>query len=333
MQHLFHLAPIISHLALYWYFWELLYIESSSAITVADKNTKTFGSRLAGLVSKFSTWFSATHMIMELVQAARKVLSNVVEIDAALTQLKIVTGATDSEMERFLSNSIQLSKELGQSVTDVLKSIETFSRLGYDLGDSTQLAKYANILANVAAVDTETATTGLTSIIKGFNMDVSNSEHVADVLIEVGQKYAVSAGEMIEAYEKSGAALSATNTSFEKSAGLIAAANAAVQNSSTVGTALKTISARIRGSKTDLEELGEDTSELAEGFSKYAAEIKALTGFDILKAGTTDTYKDLYDIFEGISRVWDDLSETQQSRRSFGAGRQHSRSRKRLRIP
>jgi len=251
---------------------------------------------------------------MELVRAARKVLSNVVEIDAALTQLKIVTGATDSEMERFLSNSIQLSKELGQSVTDVLKSIETFSRLGYDLADSTQLAKYANILANVAAVDTQAATTGLTSIIKGFNMDVSNSEHVADVLIEVGQKYAVSAGEMIEAYEKSGAALSAANTSFEKSAGLIAAANSAVQNSSTVGTALKTISARIRGAKTELEELGEDTSDLAQGFSKYAGEIRALTGFDIMKAGSADTYKDLYDIFEGISRVWDDLSETQQAR-------------------
>ena len=43
---------------------------------------------------------------------------------------------------------------------------------------------------------------------------------------------------MMEAYEKSGAALSATNTSFEKSAALIASANAAIQNSSIVGKVL-----------------------------------------------------------------------------------------------
>ena len=251
---------------------------------------------------------------MQVYRALRQMVTAVIEIDDALTQLKIVTGATDSQMTQFLTKSISLAKELGQSITDVLGSIETFSRLGYNLEDSSVLAKYTAMLANVAAVDTDEATTGMTSIIKGYNLKVDEAEHVADVLVQVGQKYAVSAGEMMEAYEKSGAALNATNTSFEKSAGLIAAANASVQNASTVGTALKTVSARIRGAVSDLEELGEDTDELAEGFSKYAAEIKALTGFDIMVEGTTDTYKDIYDIFEGIAQVWDRLSDTQQAR-------------------
>lgn len=79
-------------------------------------------------------------------------------------------------------------------------------------------------------------------------------------------------------------------------------------------TALKTISARIRGSKTDLEELGEDTEELADGFSKYAKELKAITGFDIMVEGTTNQFKDLYDIMQGIAGVWDQLSDTQQAR-------------------
>lgn len=290
------------------------FASSSNAIKLAGENTRTFGERMGGLAKKFGAWLSVTRVIMTVIQTIRKMVANTRDIDTSLTQLRIVTGATDAEMETFLVKSTQLAKELGQSITNVLGSIETFSRLGYNLGDASQLAEFANVLANVAAVGTDEATTGLTSIIKGFNMDVSEAEHVADVLVEVGQKYAVSAGEMIEAYEKSGAALNAANTSFEKSAGLIAAANASVQNASTVGTALKTISARIRGATADLEALGEDTSDLAQGFSKYAEEIKALTGFDIMVDGSTDTYKDIYDIFEGISKVWDDLSDTQQAR-------------------
>lgn len=275
---------------------------------------RSFGERISDLAKKFGTWFGITRIVMAVVRSIKQMVSASIELDSAFAQLKIVTGATNSEMEQFANTTIALAKDLGQSVTDVAKSIETFSRLGYNLPDASELAEYATILANVAAVDTGEATTGLTSIIKGFDMDVKDAEHVADVLVEVGQKYAVSASEMMEAYEKSGAALHATNTSFEKSAGLIAAANAAVQNSSVVGTALKTVSARIRGSISDLEELGEDTEELAEGFSKYATEIKALTGFDIMVEGTTDRFKDLYDILQGVAGVWKDLSDTQRAR-------------------
>lgn len=75
-------------------------------------------------------------------------------------------------------------------------------------------------------------------------------------------------------------------------------------------------------SKTELEELGEDTSGLAQGFSKYADEIKSLTGFDIMVDDTH--FKDLYDIFDGISKVWDKLNDTQKARVSeiFGGTRQ-----------
>lgn len=280
----------------------------------AGEGTKSFMDRVGGLGKKFGEWLTVSRVVMAAWRAMKQMVTSTIELDSAMTQLKIVTGATDAEMSRFLLQATDLAKGLGKSISEMVSSIEVFSRLGYNLTDSSTLAKYAAILSNVAAVGQDEATTGITSIIKGYNMDVGNSEHVADVLVEVGQKYAVSAAEMMEAFEKSGAALNATNTSFEKSAGLIAAANASVQNASTVGTALKTISARIRGSKSELAELGEDTEELADGFSKYAGELKALTGFDIMQEGTTNQFKDIYDILGGIAQVWKDLSDTQQAR-------------------
>lgn len=267
---------------------------------------KTFGTRVRSLLAGL--------ILGKVTLYLHQVYTNVVEIDSAMTQLKIVTGASDYQMTKFLTNATKLAKELGASIKDVLASVETFSRLGYNIEDSTVLAQYANILSRVADVSSDQATTGLTSIIKGYGFDPNDAQHVADVLIEVGQKYAVSASELMEAYQKAGAALNATNTTFEKSAGLIAAANASVQDASVVGTALKTVAARIRTSKTDLEELGESTEDLAEGFSKYADEIRALTGFNIMEGDSKTQYKDLYDIMLGISEVWDTLSDTAQSR-------------------
>ena len=113
---------------------------------------------------KFGGWMLITRSLTAAIHTIKNMVSSVREIDGALTQLKIVTGATDEQLTAFLQNATALAKDLGQSIKDVLGSIETFSRLGYNLVDASELAEYATILSNVAAVDTAEATTGLTSI-------------------------------------------------------------------------------------------------------------------------------------------------------------------------
>ena len=54
------------------------------------------------------------------------------------------------------------------------------------------------------------------------------------------------------------------------------------QDPTVVGTALKTISMRIRGAKTEMEEAGIETEGMAESTAKLQAEIKALSGVDIM---------------------------------------------------
>ena len=286
--------------------------ESSSAIRAAGENTKSLGDRFSGLATKFASWLSVTQVIMTAVRTAKHMVSAAVEVESAMKQIQIVTGASDSQMESFLTRSIALAKELGQSVTDVASSIETFARLGYGMNDSASLAKYANIMANVGNTDVDTATTGITSIIKGYEMDASDAEHVSDVLVKVGQEYAISAEELMAAFQRGGAALHASGTDFEKSAALFAATNASLQNAETTGTMWKTVSARIRGATTELEEMGEETDGLAQGLSKYREEIMALSGVDIMK--DENTYKDMYDIFVQLAEVWDNMEDVSQSR-------------------
>ena len=287
--------------------------DCATAISNAGENTQGFGAQLAGAFRYFSMYFGMTRMVMKGIQTVKQMVQASIDIESAMNRIQIVTGATDSQMTQFFDSASQQAQDLGQNITDVASSIETFSRLGYSLGDATDLSKYATIMSNVADTTVDAATTGLTSIIKGFGMEASDAEHVSDVLINVGQKYAISAEELMEAFERGGAAMNASGSSFEETAALFAATNASLQNASTTGTMWKTVSARLRSSKVELEEMGESTDDLVDGFSKYREEVMALSGFDIMK--NEKEFKTPMQIFVGLAEVWDKLeSDTARSR-------------------
>ena len=57
----------------------------------------------------------------------------------------------------------------------------------------------------------------------------------------------------------------------------------------------KVVSARLRGSETELSQMGEDTDGLIKSTSKLQSLVKGITGFDIMK--DKDTYKGNYQNF------------------------------------
>ena len=76
-------------------------------------------------------------------------------------------------------------------------------------------------------------------------------------------------------------------------------------------TVFKTLSARIRGSKTELQELGEEEDEFTKSTSSLQGLVKGLTGFDIMK--DKDTYKDIFDILVGIGDEWQNLTDIERA--------------------
>ena len=89
------------------------------------------------------------------------------------------------------------------------------------------------------------------------------------------------------------------------------AANEVQQDADTVGTALKTMSMRLRGSKTDLEAAGLDAEGMASSTSKLRDELMALSGVDIML--DENTFKSSYDILMEIGEVWDSLTDISQA--------------------
>lgn len=120
--------------------------------------------------------------------------------------------------------------------------------------------------------------------------------------------YAVSSDGIATALQDSASALMEGGANLEQATALVAAANKVIQDPSSVGSALRTISLRLRGTSVEiLEEMGEETDGVVESTSKLQEKLKALTGVDIL----TDAgeYKDVYTILKEIGSVWQDLEE------------------------
>lgn len=69
----------------------------------------------------------------------------------------------------------------------------------------------------------------------------------------------------------------------------------------------KTVSARLRGAKTELEDMGEDTTDMVTSTSKLRDLVMGITGFDIMKSDTE--FKDIYDIIMGIGAEWDNIND------------------------
>lgn len=70
---------------------------------------------------------------------------------------------------------------------------------------------------------------------------------------------------------------------------------------------------RIRGTKQELEEAGEDVDGMVETTAELRDLVKGLTGFDIMADQAGTQFKDIYDIVVGIDEEFKNLTDTEQA--------------------
>lgn len=277
--------------------------------------TETLSQKLSRLFKEHFQTAVAMYGVAMVKQGLREVYNNVVDIDTSMTNLKKVTNETESAYSSFLSSASSQARELGASISDVIDSTAEWSRLGYTLDESQELAKWSTVLSNIGdGIDSASdAASYLVSILKGFRMEADEVEHVVNVLNSVGNNEPISESGIAEALVRSASALSAAGNTFEESVALITSANSVLQDPDTVGTTLKTISMYLRASKTDAEAFGVSVDDMAGSVSELRSELKSLTGVDIMKDAAGTEFKSTYQILKEISAVWDKLTDVSKA--------------------
>lgn len=268
-----------------------------------------FGSTLKGAFQSILRYVSVSTIIYQAINAFKQMYSNVVQLNTAMTELRKVTDETEESYRKFLSGAGKAAQRIGTTMTDYINSTADFARLGYNLADAQDLAKVASVYSvvgdDIESIDT--ATQSIISTMTAFGVKTNETMSIVDKFNHVSNNFAISAGGIGDALQRSASSLAAANNTLDESIALITAANTIVQDPDSVGTAFKTMSARIRGAKTELEELGEEVVSI----SKIREEVMALSGVDVML--DADTFKSTYQILDELSVKWKDLTDIQRA--------------------
>ena len=216
-----------------------------------------------GFIGQMQSYLSMYVGFYGMVNAAKSVVSTVTELNSKIINLAKVSENTSKQIYADFSSYADIAKDMGDTISDTFEAATNWAKNGYNIPDSKELARVALLYKNVGDnIDITSANESLVSTLKGFSMEADQVEHIVDVFNEVSNNEAISSAGIGEALQRSAAAFNAANTSLEKSVALITTTNSVVQNPDKVGNMWKVVSARLRGSETELKEMGEDTEVL-----------------------------------------------------------------------
>ena len=124
----------------------------------------------------------------------------------------------------------------------------------------------------------------------------------------------VTAAQVGEGMTKAASIMEMSGATIEQAAGMIAGGGAVTQSFDAFATALKISALRVRGMKGQLEELGEEIDENVVSVSKMQTQILNLTSGKVnIFEEDGETFRNIYDIYSDISKIYDKLSDTDRS--------------------
>lgn len=206
--------------------WRAQLAALKSEIKAAGKNTMGFFDTLRNNLGKVTQWLSATTILFKAFGFAKSGIQSVIDLNTAMIDLRKTTEATSDEYQRFYVNANKTAKELGSTTQEVISQTAEWSRLGYTLNQAAVLARNSSIFSSISEdLDISSATDGLISIIKAFDIEVEDTlDGIISKVNEIGNKYAVTNSDIVNALLESSSAMAAANNTFDQTIALATAA-------------------------------------------------------------------------------------------------------------
>ena len=254
----------------------------------------------------------AAKLLNKIPQDIQKVIQYTKELDAAMTNVRVVTGATAEEAQTLARGYTQLAKELGVTTVEVANSANEWNRQGYEAEEANQLIVASTKLAKLGMISTTEATKDLTSAIKGFKLSTEDAMSVVDKLTKIDQVAAISAGNLAEGLARVSTTAQQAGLSLDETAAMVTTITEVTQrDASTAGEALRTLISRYSNVKagvfTSMGEEAEETSENINDIEKVLGKL----GIRIRTSGTE--MRSVEDVLDELAEKWDTLDDVSRN--------------------
>lgn len=286
---------------------EKAFIQVANAISKAQTPVVTMGKKMDELwvtmknTARWQLTSSAMHGFMGAVSAAYGYTK---DLNKSLNNIRIVSGQSVEQMHDFAKEATEAAKVLSATTTDYTDAALIYYQQGL-VGDQVSERADATIkMANVTGDAAEKVSNQLTAIWNNFYDGSKSLEYYADVITALGAATASSTSEISEGLEKFASIADTIGLSYEyATASLATIVDQTRQAPETVGTALKTIFARIQGlSLGETLDDGTDLNKYSEALSKVGINIFDANG----------QLKDMDALLYELGNKWDTLNKAQQ---------------------
>lgn len=124
----------------------------------------------------------------DIIRYGKEGINTVRELDAAMTEVRKVSNATEGQYKSFRNTISSTAKEIATTNKELLNSSADFLRLGYSLDQASDLAKNATLFVNVGdGVDITEATEDMITAMKAFDIQAEDSIKIVDDYNQIGK--------------------------------------------------------------------------------------------------------------------------------------------------
>lgn len=271
---------------------------------------QSFGSTLKDAFSTFTAANLLTDAIYKVGDAARDAVSTVKELDDSIVALQLATGKSYNTVSNMMKDYVNLGAELGTVGTAVAEGADAWLRQGKSIEEVNNLVKSSVIFSKVGDMSAEDATKYLTASLNGYQLEAENAMSVVDKISNVDLNAAVSSSGLAEAMSRVAVTADQAGISMDRLLGYVATIGEVTQQSmSTVGTAMKSILARMNNIKAGKLELVDE-----DGTTEKLSDVEttlANVGINLRK--TMTEYNSASDVLDALAAKWDTLNQAQQN--------------------
>lgn len=135
-------------------------------------------------------------------QAIQYTYNTIKDLDAALTEISVVTDMTNKELWNSFDSYNSMAQQLGITTKDAIETSALYYQQGLDTADVMELTEETIKMARIAGMDFANATDRMTAAIHGFKLEMQDASRVNDVFSALAAKSAVDTDELSYALTK-----------------------------------------------------------------------------------------------------------------------------------